>query len=156
MNPKETSKFKIFVIYGLTFLIFALISVGITMLNTKAPNQMSKDVKMNFQKLELMLTPEDQAQGLQNRTELCNQCGMVFVFPEEQVLNFWMKNTLVPIDIIYLDSDNKVLNRVIKPELNNIEKTYTSIVPAKKALEIPSSRADELNIRVGDRLLFDY
>jgi uncharacterized protein len=156
MNPNETSKVKIFFIYGITFLIFAFISVGVTLLNTKAPNQTNRDVKMNFQKLEVMLTPADQEQGLQNRTELCNLCGMVFVFPEEQVLSFWMKNTLVPIDIVYLDKDNRVVSRIIKPQLNNVDKTYSSIIAAKKALEIPSSRADELNIRVGDRLLFDY
>lgn len=163
MNPNN-NKTKLFIIYGLTFLVFALTSFGITLITTKAPNNSSKEmsttsskeIKMEFEKLELMRTPEEQAQGMQNRTEFCNRCGMLFIFEEPQELNFWMKNTLFPIDIIYLDTNKKVVKRIVKPKLNNTEITYSSDSDAKYALEIPSTRADELNIKAGDKLLFDY
>ncbi len=156
MNPTNPNKFRFFLIFGLTLLIFTLISVGVTLFSSKAPDDIGKNVKIEFQKLELMLTLEDQEQGLQNRTELCDKCGMLFVFEKPQILGFWMKNTFVPIDIIYLDKDNIVVNRIVKPELNNTQKLYSSLKEAKYALEIPSKRADELNIKVGDKLLFDY
>jgi uncharacterized protein len=115
-----------------------------------------KSIDMNFEKLEVMRTQEEQAQGLQNRTELCKNCGMLFVFDNNQVLSFWMKNTLLPIDIIYLDENNKVITLVEKPEMNITSKTYSSILPVKKALEILTIRREELNIKEGDTLKFDY
>jgi uncharacterized membrane protein (UPF0127 family) len=113
-------------------------------------------ILMNFEKLEVMKTVEERQLGLQNRKELCNKCGMLFLWEEPQVLDFWMLNTFVPIDIIYLDNNNIVKTIIRKPELNNAEKTYSSLVPVNKALEIPTLRTNELNIQVGTKLLFDY
>lgn len=143
-------------------LILAILVIGVFGITTyqviKNPQSLKNEytIPMNFTKLEVQRTPEEKEQGLQNRQELCNQCGMLFVWDDAQVLNFWMLNTFVPIDIIYLDKDNVVKTIISKPEVNNSQKMYSSLVPVNKALEIPSKRTEELNIKVGTKLLFDY
>jgi len=60
--------------------------------------------------LELATTDEERAQGLMFREELCSECGMLFIFEEEDVRNFWMKNTLIPLDIIFINKDFEVVS----------------------------------------------
>ena len=60
--------------------------------------------------LELALTPEDQAQGLMYRENLPERVGMLFVFPEPAPHHFWMKNTMIPLDIIWLDESGRVIH----------------------------------------------
>jgi uncharacterized protein len=147
-------------LFVLSLLLSIILTISIAFYLTQSEND--KDITalgridMQFSKLEVMRTRQEQEQGLQNRTELCNTCGMIFVWDNDQILNFWMKNTLVPIDIIYLDKDNKVVTIIKRPKLNTEDNTYSSIYPVRKALEIPTIRSDELKIQVGDILLFDY
>ncbi len=54
--------------------------------------------------LEMARTPEEQSQGLMNRTQLCKRCGMMFLFSEEAPQSFWMKNTLIPLDIYFYNA----------------------------------------------------
>jgi len=59
--------------------------------------------------LELALTPEDQAQGLMYRENLPERTGMLFVFPEDAPHHFWMKNTMIPLDMIWMDASGRVV-----------------------------------------------
>src|SRR5262249_32128944 len=60
-------------------------------------------------RVEVARTPDDQAQGLMFRESLPEKTGMMFPFPEKGVHRFWMKNTMIPLDIIWMDPDGKVL-----------------------------------------------
>ena len=53
--------------------------------------------------VELAQTPAEREKGLSNRAELCDQCGMLFIFENNNYHSFWMKDTLVPLDIIWID-----------------------------------------------------
>ncbi|MEQ1849159.1 MAG: DUF192 domain-containing protein [Candidatus Peribacteraceae bacterium] len=53
--------------------------------------------------VELAVTPEEQKRGLMARTNLDEDAGMVFIFEQEKILSFWMKNTLIPLQIIFFD-----------------------------------------------------
>ncbi|HEY6148542.1 MAG TPA: DUF192 domain-containing protein [Thermoanaerobaculia bacterium] len=60
-------------------------------------------------RLELAKTPEEQAQGLMFRESLPDRAGMLFLFPNASVHKFWMKNTMIPLDIVWMDAGGKVL-----------------------------------------------
>ncbi|MGL4758353.1 MAG: DUF192 domain-containing protein [Patescibacteria group bacterium] len=154
MNTSNTKKKNLLYIVLFSVLL-ATIFVGVYLNNQKIFNTNTKK-QIDFEKLEVARSVEEQAKGLMYRNELCQRCGMLFVFEPPTKLNFWMKNTFVDIDIIYLDKEKKVIERIVRPEKNNDFRTYPSKSIANFALEIPSTRADELNIKEGDWLLFDY
>ena len=60
--------------------------------------------------VEIADTHEERSRGLMFREELCSDCGMLFVYEQEGIYKFWMKNTLIPLDIIWLDSQFKVVH----------------------------------------------
>jgi uncharacterized protein len=113
-------------------------------------------IDMQFEKLEIARSLDEQRIGLMNRQELCNKCGMLFVFNQPQILEFWMKNTYVKIDIIYLDNNLRVVKLISQPLTNNETITYPSGTELSLALEIPSERTKQLGIREGSILKFDY
>ena len=59
--------------------------------------------------VELAITPEEQMTGLMNRDALGSDDGMLFVFPQEQILSFWMKNTAIPLSIAYIKTDGRIV-----------------------------------------------
>jgi len=99
--------------------------------------------------VELALTNAQRAQGLMHRTELAPNRGMLFVFPDSQKRSFWMRNTLISLDIIFLRSDGRVVNIVHQAEPQT-EVPRRSTAPSKAVLELIGGRADELGIKPGD------
>ncbi|MCB0398670.1 MAG: DUF192 domain-containing protein [Winogradskyella sp.] len=91
--------------------------------------------------------------GLMYRTKLGINQGMLFIFPDEQLRNFYMKNTKIPLDIIYIDESYKIVSfqRNAKP-LD--ETSLPSEVPAKYVLEINAGLSDEWQLEVGDKIDF--
>lgn len=59
--------------------------------------------------VELAKTNTERETGLMNRKELANDSGMLFIFEKEEIYPFWMKNTLIPLDIIWIGSNNKIV-----------------------------------------------
>lgn len=105
--------------------------------------------------VEMARTPEEQAKGLMFRTTLEENAGMLFLFEKPQALHFWMKNTLIPLDILYLDESGTILNIVrMKPCLREIPicPSYPSEGLAKYALEINAGEASKLGLKPGQDL----
>jgi uncharacterized membrane protein (UPF0127 family) len=100
--------------------------------------------------LEIAYRPEDQETGLMNRKSMADDHGMIFVFPAERNLTFWMKNTLIPLDIIYLDTGGRVVSvKQMKP----LDETgIPSDGPAMYAIELNVGTAARAGVKAGDVL----
>lgn len=89
--------------------------------------------------------------GLMYRNDMEQQQGMLFVFPDEDLRSFYMKNTNIPLDIIYIDGDKNIVSFQKNARPNN-ETALPSNVPAKYVLEINAGLADIWQLKVGDRI----
>ena len=103
---------------------------------------------IDFQ-VELALTHKQRQQGLMYRTELAPDKGMLFIFPVPSMQSFWMRNTYIPLDIIFLDSDGEIVNIVANAEPET-DTPRSSTAPAKAVFEIAGGRALELKLAPGD------
>ena len=101
--------------------------------------------------VEVADTPELRAKGLMFRTELGAEAGMLFVFPDERLRSFWMKNTLLPLDIIFFNSSFSVVYIARGTQPYSLA-SIPSLFPAKYALEINAGQAEALNVKKGDML----
>lgn len=97
-------------------------------------------------------TDEVRAEGLMFVTEdqMPEDHGMLFVFPDVDYLSFWMKNTLIPLDIAFLRSDGTIVTINTMSALD--ESTYRSTEPAQYALEMHAGWFDRHGVQVGDRV----
>ncbi|MEP6800654.1 MAG: DUF192 domain-containing protein [Acidobacteriota bacterium] len=107
-------------------------------------------------RLELAKTPDDQAQGLMFRESLPEKSGMLFVFGDAAVHKFWMKNTMIPLDMIWLDAGGKVLfvNAGTPPCKADPCANYGPDAPASSVLEIAGGMAVREKVAVGTTLRF--
>lgn len=94
--------------------------------------------------------------GLMNRTELGKHEGMLFVYPEEGYRSFWMKNTLISLDMIFLDSEKEVINvETAFPEPNTSDEDltrYRSERPVKYVVEVNAGFAENYSISEGTKV----
>ena len=101
--------------------------------------------------VELAQTDEQRSTGLMYRTSLEDGKGMLFVFSEDQVLSFWMKNTLIPLSIAYIAYDGTIAD--IRDMHPNNTSTVTSSRSVRYALEVPQGWFDRAGIKVGDKVI---
>jgi len=108
-------------------------------------------------KVEIAETSEEQALGLMFRDSMPADQGMLFIFPNEAPRSFWMKNTRIPLDIMYFDKDLKMvsISADTPPCRVNRCPSYPSKAPAKYVLELNAGTVSELGVGVGDRLTVD-
>ncbi|MFH1670668.1 MAG: DUF192 domain-containing protein [Patescibacteria group bacterium] len=102
---------------------------------------------------EIADTPELRTIGLMNREELNDGNGMLFIFEHPNILLFWMKNTLIPLDIIFFDSEGLfVKSATMDPCEEEPCRTYNSGGNALFALEVPAGYVERIGIGEGWRL----
>ena len=106
--------------------------------------------------VELARTDQERSQGLMFRESLGHNQGMLFLFDEERPYPFWMKNTRIPLDIIWIDKNKKVvfIKRDARPcTLDECETIYP-LGKAMYVLELNAGVADEIKLNPGDSLQF--
>jgi uncharacterized protein len=101
--------------------------------------------------VEMAVTPEDQARGLMFRRELPEGQGMLFDFQREQPATFWMKNTYVSLDMIFIRADGRIL-RIAENTVPLSEALVPSGGPVRAVLEVVAGTARKLGIAPGDRV----
>ena len=111
----------------------------------------TKDGKSHAFTVELAVTPRQREQGLMNRREMAADHGMLFAFGETRQVFMWMKNTYIPLDMLFIGKDGKI--RTIR---QNAEPLSEAIIdsggPIDYVLELNGGTAKRLGIRAGNRV----
>ncbi len=102
--------------------------------------------------VELARTDEEHERGLMFRERLGRDEGMLFVFQNEGERAFWMKNTLIPLDMIFIDGIGSVVGIVARAE--PLTETPRRGGPCRYVLEVAGGWAEERGVKVGDKVLF--
>ena len=97
---------------------------------------------------EIANTAETRRRGLMFRNRLAASSGMIFIFPEEQRISMWMKNTLIPLSVAFIDTSGRIIN--IEQMQPRSEQSHSSTKPAKFALEMNQGWFKERGIDSGD------
>jgi len=143
MNKKIIFVFVILIlIAGIIFIIY----------NRKRTDRVC--FKNNCFEVELAITQEEQMRGLMFRKSLDKNKGMLFVFPEEDAYPFWMKDTLIPLDIIWINKNKEIvfISENTPPCKENNCPIISTDQKAKYVLEINAGISKEVGLKVGDRL----
>jgi uncharacterized membrane protein (UPF0127 family) len=109
---------------------------------------------------EVASSQEERTLGLMFRSNLSDDEGMLFVYENPQIVSFWMKNTLIPLDIIFLDENFSIINvEEADVELNISDENltfYFSDRPAKWVVEINQGLCFKHNIKIGTKCFIEY
>jgi len=108
-------------------------------------------------RVELATNDAQRELGLMHRTSLAADRGMLFVFPYDAPQSFWMKNTLIPLDILFFDKDRNLVSMQldVPPCKADPCPTYPSGKPAKYVLELAAGTVAQLGITTGDTFSVD-
>ena len=148
----------------LRFLLSAVLVVWVGAVASQAVGIVApKKTKLKFPNgkaisVDLALTPEEQETGLMFRTELPKDYGMLFVFAKQQPLQFWMKNTWVDLDMIFIDEKKRITVIYRKVPRSYPETPEGSVArrngQGQYVLELPAGGSDRYHLKVGGHLSF--
>ncbi len=102
--------------------------------------------------VELALTPAQHSQGLMHRHDLPEDAGMLFLYAKPQWAAFWMKNTPLPLDMLFIEEGGRIINIHANATPYTLD-AIRSAGPVKGVLEINGGMAARLGVRPGDRVL---
>lgn len=149
-KPKNMPKVRIVLISLIVLFLILLLSF---LFNKK--NTFPKEIKINIKDynyyLETASTSKERQIGLSNRQSLCTNCGMLFIFPRQKIHTFWMKDTHVPLDMIWLDKKFKIVKISTVLETNS-EKRYANKNKAKYVIELNANEVFKRDLKVGDTI----
>ncbi len=114
----------------------------------------SESGKKNIINAEVAGSSSEREKGLMYRESLSENDGMLFVFEKEQNLSFWMKNTLIPLDIAYINK-NGIINEIYHMKPLDVSVTYNSVKPAMFALEVNLGWYGRHKIKPGSKIEFN-
>jgi uncharacterized protein len=109
--------------------------------------------QVSFQ-VEIAATAEKRERGLMYRRELPPDHGMLFIFPAERVNSFWMKNTPIPLDMIFISRERKIVGIVHETVPFSLDGRSVS-VPSQYVLEINGGLSRRYGFKAGDAVRFD-
>ena len=138
------------------YVIFCLIFLTIFLSNCITnPNHVTIDNGKNLIKVHIEIADDNNKRmnGLMFRENLDKNSGMLFVFDDEDYQTFWMKNTLIPLDIIFISKDMEIVDIIYaNPCKENPCRLYSSSKPAKYVLEVNSNFTIRNSIKIDDKI----
>ena len=148
----------------IVFLVVAVLIVSWTSarLENIEPDLWQPTVTINNRDfvVEVVSGADEKRQGLSGRESLVEDHGMLFIYDEKEVLDFWMKDMSFDIDLLWID-DQKVVGVerfMLAPDVDTADnelRRYNSLQAIDKVLEFPAGTIDEYSIQVGDIINFD-
>lgn len=140
-----------------TFLIFCFIliknQIGYSYLSN---NQKNLTIQTNTTKItyhvEIANTPHSRAKGLMKKNSIPDDHGMLFIFEKPQIISMWMKNTYIPLDMLFLDKNGKIIwiHENAKPLDESI---ISSRFPASFVIELNAGQVKEKNIQITNQVI---
>jgi uncharacterized membrane protein (UPF0127 family) len=144
---------------SIKLIIFCSLALLITALASKSLDDKNYNVKLqiinnqngvvNDFLVKIAKTDKERERGLMWVKKLPQNYGMIFEFTNEQLVYMWMKNTKIPLDMIFINQEGKIVHIKHQTQPESLE-IISSINPAVKVLEINGGLADKLGIEVGD------
>lgn len=116
------------------------------------PNQVC--IKNHCFLVEIARSQQERSQGLMNKDYLAESRGMLFIFDKEDIYSFWMKNVLIPLDIVWINQDKEVV--YVYKNAQPCTEECESIKPDKKARYVLEVNAGQADFKVGDRASFSF
>lgn len=101
--------------------------------------------------LEIADTDFDRQLGLMFRKSMETNQGMLFIFPVQETLSFWMRNTYLPLDMIFVNADKKIVT-IHKNTKTLSDQSYASTEPAQYVVEVVAGFTDKFSVKVGDKI----
>lgn len=138
--------------FFLSILIIIILLIAIFIYTQTNKNKACFD--KNCFNIEIVSSQEKLSNGLMFRESLDENSGMLFIFPEENSHNFWMKNTLIPLDIIWINTDKEIIfiQHNAQPCLKEPCEIFTSDEKALYVLEINSGISEKIGLEVGEKV----
>ncbi len=109
-------------------------------------------IKNQIIKIELARTSDELTKGLSNRDFLDPNSGMLFIFPRTDIYKFWMKDTRIPLDIIWINHNQIVEMTSLNPPIDNNIPEYSPKNPANYVLEVNAGFIKNHDIKIGDKI----
>jgi len=113
----------------------------------------TRDGKRHVYKVELAQTPSQQAHGMMFRTSVRPKTGMLFLMQPPRPASFWMRNTLVSLDLVFIGANGKVRN-IIGGAVPLSDAPLSSVGPVAAVLELGAGEAERIGLRPGDPVLW--
>jgi uncharacterized protein len=126
-------------------------STGLKMFRRATASFVTPDSATHTFNVEVAATPEAQERGLMYRTALAEDAGMVFAFADVHHATFWMRNTCIPLDMIFVSEDKLVIGVVTAPPLNDEPRSVPGL--SKYVVELAAGVATKRGIAIGTRFI---
>ncbi|CAN5141748.1 DUF192 domain-containing protein [soil metagenome] len=147
MNPLPTTTFR----RALIGAAFAVLVMSSAHAQTNPPlTRLPLSAGVHVIQAEIARTPMEQQIGLMNRRELTDNNGMLFVFEEPRLECMWMRNTLIPLSVAFMDADGTVVN--IEDMKAQTDDTHCAKLPVRYALEMPLGWFKKVGVKAGSKI----
>jgi uncharacterized protein len=131
--------------------VFCFVVLATTACAARGP---SVEIKGHHYAIEVAADDASRRHGLMDRTSMPDDHGMLFVFDDDALRVFWMKNTKIPLDMLFFDSDRRLISvqRSVPPCVSDPCPGYSSGAPARYVLELNAGQAEKLGLVSGDTI----